>query len=226
MDEIREILSRLEERADPGHAQIHKKYHKSSLRFYGLRTPEMRKIAKDILPHYKDISEKTRFFKLCDRLWQEPFFETRMITAYLLSARLKFFEPKDFNCFYPMFKDCDGWAITDTLAIKVLGEFLLRFPRFHRETDKWRFDDHLWVRRAGILRFIALSRGKHEWSDNMEFILKFHLSESDFFIRKAIGWTLREWSKNHPRKVIEFVKQNENAISALSKKEALRKIPQ
>ncbi|MBD3223875.1 MAG: hypothetical protein GF313_04050 [Caldithrix sp.] len=220
--EMGRIVNVLESQKDEKQAAIHKNYHKSDLQFMGWTTPQMRQLASHLL---QERSTPQSFFDLCDALWQQPIFETRMLVTILFEKRIKqFFQAADFERFYPLLRDCDGWALTDNLAIKGLGAFLFRFPRYHAHVDGWKTDSHLWVRRAGILRFITPVRYKADWPSRMEAILIHHFAETDFFIRKAIGWTLREWSKLDPDRVRHFAFQNKEAMSALTFKEATRKI--
>jgi len=216
------IELRLRQLGNPEAAVQQKKYHKSGLEFLGLSIPQLR---REVSPVLKQIKDSREFFILCAGLWSREIYDLRQLTIFLLTRRLNYFDPQeDFPRFYKWFRDCDGWALTDSLAIPVFGEFLLHFPRFGEETDQWRYDSHLWVRRAGILRFITPFRHRLPWPENMETILQFHLDEPDFFIRKAIGWTLREWSALQPEKVLEFCRRNENLMSGLTRREAIRNI--
>ncbi len=218
---IDDVLQALKEKENPQQAEIHRNYHKSDLKFYGWKTPDMRKLAAEIV---KTLADREQFFDFTENLWQQPIFEARMIVNFMWAKRLKFFQESDFPKFYEHFKQCDGWAVTDMLAIPVFGEFLRKYPQFHSKADEWKSDGHLWVRRAGILRFITPVRHKEPWPERMEPILTHHLAESDFFIRKAIGWTLREWSKQEPESVRQFVERHKEAMAPLTYREAVRLI--
>ncbi len=219
---IDSIEHKLRQLGNPDAAAQQKKYHKSHLEFLGLSIPQLRREVSPILAEIKDSRE---FFITCAGLWSREIYDLRQMTIFMLAKRLKYFDPQeDFPRFYKWFCDCDGWALNDSLAIPVFGEFLLRFPQFRSEVDGWRSDSHLWVRRAGILRFITPVRHRLPWPEDMENILQFHLSETDFFIRKALGWTLREWSSLEPEKVSTFCHRNETIISGLTRREALRNI--
>ncbi len=218
---VNEILDILQNEANPPKAVIHQQYHKSDLKFYGWTTPEMRKLAGKIAG---TLTDRERFFELSEQLWRQPVFEARMMVNFIWAKRLKYFQEEDFPRFYEHFKQCDGWAVTDLLAIPVFGEFLRTFPDCHSEVDTWKTDVHLWVRRAGILRFITPVRHKEAWPLLMEGILIHHFPENDFFIRKAIGWTLREWSKIEPQRVRRFAERHKKSMAPLSYREAVRLI--
>lgn len=215
------IFAKLRKDSNPDQAKIHQKYHKSDIIFYGWKTPDMRRLGNETL---RAVPDRKTLLTLCEDLWKEPVFESRMIANFMLAQKVKWLMEMDFDQFHNWFKLADGWALTDMLAIPVFGEFLIRFPKFHKKVDDWKDDDWLWVRRAGILRFITPVRHKMNWPVELEPILIHHMPEKDFFIRKAIGWTLREWSKVEPMRVKAFSKKYRDALSPLSYREAVRNI--
>ncbi|MGD9897554.1 MAG: DNA alkylation repair protein [Calditrichaceae bacterium] len=218
---ISDVLESLSNMEDPVHAERHRAYHKSNLKFYGLKVPVMRKIAKKA---GKSISGRDDLLEFFRQLWTLESFETRSIAVFAMINHIDFLVSDDFHLFYPVFRKCDGWALTDYLATGVLGEFLWKYNSYSKNVDVWKSDDCLWVRRAGILRFISQARHESLWSKEMENIFSFHLKEENFFIRKAIGWTLREWAKNQPTKVMEYVEKNKTLMSGLTYREATKHI--
>ena len=215
------LLDTIKEQGNPHKAPIHKKYHKSDLTFYGWDTPDLRKLANRLA---KQITDNDTLFIYSAHLWASGIWDARMLSNFLLAKRLDLFTEEDFTRFYKWFRDCDGWAVTDMLAYPVLGDYLLRFPQFTAQVDQWKDDDHLWVRRAGLIRFITPVRRKAPWPDSMESVLRYHFREQDFFIRKAIGWVLREWSKREPQRVLTFCERYKDEMAPLSYREAVRNI--
>lgn len=215
------ILENIKAHQDPEQAAIHKAYHKSDLHFNGLKVPQMRKIASQSL---KLIKDEKQFFDLFYALWKIPDFETRSIAVFMLMKRIKWLHTEHFSMFYPLFRDCDGWALTDYLGIHVLGEFLRKYPPFDDDVDGWKTDNHIWVRRAGILRFITRAKHADPWPLRMEPILVHHLPEKNFFIRKAIGWNLREWGKKEKDLVARFIRKYRDDFSPLTYREATKHI--
>jgi len=215
------LLHTIKEDGNPEKAPIHKNYHKSELTFYGWDTPDLRKLATALA---KQIKDNDTLFIYSAHLWASEIWDARMLSNFLLAKRLDLFTEEDFNRFYKWFRDCDGWAVTDMLAYPVLGEYLRRFPQFIPQVDDWKEDDYLWVRRAGLVRFITPLRHKEPWPDNMERVLRYHFNEEDFFIRKAIGWVLREWSKREPQRVLDFCERHKDEMAPLSYREAIRNI--
>lgn len=213
------IIEQIRHNRDPEQAAIRKKYHKSDLIFNGLSVPLLRQIAADAL---REIRSSDELFRVFYELWQLREFETCNIAVFMMMKRIKWLDRDHFIIFYPLLRQCDGWVLTDYIGIKILGEFLRKFPEYHDHVDLWRKDDHLWVRRAGILRFIAMAKHKDPWPERMERVLLFHTPETNFFIRKVIGWNLREWARTDAPKVISFIKQHRNKMNALTFREATK----
>lgn len=217
-----ELIKKIKTEGNPAKAPIHQKYHKSDLQFFGWDTPDLRKIANQTA---KQITDNDTLFILTAHLWASEIWDARMLCNFILAKKIKLFTEEDFTRFYKWFKDCDGWAVTDLLAIPVFGEYLRQFDQFYEQVDEWKNDDHLWVRRAGLLRFITPVRHKESWPKRMEPIIIHHFPENDFFIRKAVGWLLREWSKIEPEKVRAFAEKHKAKMAPLSYREATRNLP-
>ena len=86
--------------------------------------------------------------------------------------------------------------------------------------ERWIMHDNMWLQRAAILHQLG-------WKEKTDEERLFHFClvrcrEEDFFIRKAIGWALREYARTKPSAVRSFVAKNSNSLSSLSRKEAMK----
>lgn len=117
-------------------------------------------------------------------------------------------------------RDTDWWDVLDPLAISLLGRALRGSGRVRERAEAWSASEHLWTRRAAIL--VQLSYKTATDTALLEDVLAAHLSEQDFFIRKAIGWALREYAKTNPAWALDFVARHDHEISALSRREGLK----
>ena len=115
------------------------------------------------------------------------------------------------------------WDLVDEIATHRLGSLLLSYPAEMRKTMlAWSRDRSLWKRRSSIICQITLKK-----KTNLELLyacIEPNLSDGDFFIRKAIGWALRSYVYTDPDEVVRYVRENENRLSPLSKREALRNL--
>lgn len=113
------------------------------------------------------------------------------------------------------------WDTVDALAVHAVGEVFKRHPAHIASwNERWIESDDLWLTRTAILF-------QNRWKDATDQALLFanidrHAAHTDFFIRKAIGWALREYGKTDPGAVLDFVRGRK--LSPLSEREALRNL--
>ena len=116
------------------------------------------------------------------------------------------------------------WDLVDEIATHRLGPLLLSHPAaMRRKMLDWSRDRSLWKRRSSIICQLTLKE-----KTDLELLyacVEPNLSDKDFFIRKAIGWALRSYVYTDPGEVARYVRENEIRLSPLSKREALKNIP-
>lgn len=115
------------------------------------------------------------------------------------------------------------WDCVDSIASHRLGELLRLYPaEMARVLRKWAVSDNIWKRRSAIL-----SQLHFKADTDLELLydcIRPSLSEKEFFLRKAIGWALRQYARTDAREVARYVREHENQLSPLSKREALKHI--
>jgi len=112
------------------------------------------------------------------------------------------------------------WDTLDWIAGKIMSLLILEHRELEGELIQWRVDENMWVRRASLLAHL-----KHKAYTNTTLLgetVVMLAHEEEFFIRKAIGWVLREYSKTDPVWVGAFVEMHENELSSLSKRESMK----
>lgn len=220
-----ELRSRLLAQADAAHAAYHKAYHKSPRRFFGLRTPQLTALLKACFPKRELLLQDK--LPLARELWESEWYEERVAAIWLLERLVAGLGPADLGWLHGMLAGCEGWGETDYLATRVLGPLALAHGHpVYREVRQWSADPLLWVRRAAILIHIQPARkqalaGDYAWPTFEE-----RLVEKEFFIRKAIGWTLRECCKHYPAEVRDFLLRVGDRASGLTFREAARGLPE
>jgi 3-methyladenine DNA glycosylase AlkD len=158
--------------------------------------------------------------RLVQELWSVPTFERRMAAAIVLEARADDLRSEDLSLIERLIRESRTWALVDVLSGDVVGEMGLRL-RFQRTLDRWARDDDFWIRRSSLLA--ELTPLKHgapfepfaRRADAM-------LEETEFFIRKAIGWVLRETSKKRPDEVYRWVAPRTHRASGVTMREAVK----
>lgn len=217
---VRTELARL---GMPEQAGVLHTYMKSTMPFRGVRAPQQTRVFRTIFAaHPLNSAEEWRATVLA--LWREAGFrEERYAALALLGAR----RYRDFRTLdvLPVYEELivtgAWWDLVDGVAIHRIGELLAQYPEPVRATMlAWSADADRWKRRAAILCQCA-RKGKTDQALLYACIAP-NLKDDDFFIRKAIGWALREYAKVQPAAVRQYVQAHADALKPLSQREALK----
>lgn len=212
------VMSRVRARADPARAQKEKAYLKSALHFHGLTLPTLHRIEREI----EDLVEEGQLRAVVQRLWAEPVHEPRVVAVELLERRARELGPDDLVWIEALLRDCHTWAYVDALAANVVGSIVQRHPEATEVLDRWIQDPDFWIRRSAMLALlIPLRQGRGDPARFFRYAGAC-LDEKEFFIRKAIGWVLRDMGRKRPELVAAFVATNASRMSGLTFREAIR----
>ena len=195
---------------------------KSAMPFYGINMPEVRATTRRVFDSTltcDELRETVRALWFGARRREE-----RYAVQILLSVRrhLACLGARDMPLLEEMVVRGAWWDLVDELTI-VIGDVLRRHPRQMRPLmRRWSTDSDLWKRRVSIL---CQLRFKHDTDLELLYAnIEPNLADRDFFIRKAIGWALRQYAWTDPDEVLRYVRQHESQLSGLSKREALKNI--
>lgn len=212
--------------ADPARAEGARAYMKSEMPFYGVGAVPMRKICKEVFAQYP-LAIESAWRNAALELWRKAEFrEERYVAIELTGA--KRYEPFQNLEALPMYEEMivDGawWDYVDAVAIHRVGKYLLRrHPREMRKTLlRWSRDENIWRRRTAILAQNTFKR-----DTDLEFLYRCiepSLASKEFFLRKAIGWALRQFAWTDPKEVVRYVRAHESELSPLSRREALKNV--
>lgn len=210
------IRSALREEADPSRAEGQQAYMKSGMPFLGVRTPDVRRIARAIAA---ETSEPGELLDLALELWDEASHrEERYAALGVLGVRPLTGDPALVPVVEHMVGTGRWWDYTDDLAHR-LAELLDARPDETAEIMRaWSVDEDFWMRRIAIISQL----GRRERVDEalLSDVIRPNLADREFFIRKAIGWALRDHARVAPRWVRQFA--DTHALSPLSRREALK----
>jgi 3-methyladenine DNA glycosylase AlkD len=228
-DEARRLATELEQRlialGTPERADKERAYLKSDLRHLGVSVPAIRKATVDLLREHPGF-ERQGATALAEALWSEPVHERRMAAVEVLDARSSLLQPEDLPLLERMVRESGTWALVDGLAASVLGALRERCPdAVEPALESWSRDPDLWVRRASLLAYlVALRSGGGDFeafarkADRM-------LEEREFFIRKAIGWVLRDTGRRQPELVTAWLEPRLERAAGLTVREAVKHLP-
>jgi 3-methyladenine DNA glycosylase AlkD len=206
---------------NPARAPSEKAYLKSDLEFLGVGLPEMRRIVRAVKQHDGELNRR-EVLALVRALWKTPVFERRMMVVLLLEAFQPLLQPADISMLERLIRQSKTWAFVDELAIAITGPLVERYPALLRVLDHWATDEDFWLRRSAMLALLRpLRRGRGDfprfgrYADRM-------LKEREFFIRKSIGWVLREAGKPLPDMVYGWLLPRAARASGVTVREAVK----
>jgi 3-methyladenine DNA glycosylase AlkD len=205
-------------------AEAEKRYLKSELDHFGVDVKALRAAIKDFSKGHPDLSRE-QLLALVDEIWDSSWHELRATAIGLLEAHVDLLIAKDAGRVERMIGEGASWAYVDWLAIRVAGPLASRYAAVRKRLDRWSRHDDFWLRRASMLALLLELRAGEGDFDRFARYASSMLGEKEFFIRKAIGWMLREISKKRPELTIGFVEQHLEELAGLTLREGIKRLP-
>ena len=201
----------------PERARQEKAYLKSDLIHYGVGVPAVRRVAKSVvaLDHPDLIS-------LVSALWDSPVYERRQVTVELLTVGRAQLVPTDMDLLERFLRESRTWALVDHLAEHVVGELVVLIEQLGSVLDRWARDSVFWIRRSAFLALLGPLRSGGGDFDRFSRYADSMLEEKEFFIRKAIGWVLRDTAKRRPDLVYEWILPRAARASGVTIREVVK----
>ncbi len=201
-----------------------KAYLKSTLRFWGADLPAIRAAVHEYCRAHPDLT-RAELHGIAEALYRADVHELRAAAIGVLECRRETLVGRDLPWLIELVRRSSSWAYVDWLAPKVIGDVIARDPRWRRYMEKWAKDESFWVRRAALLaEHDALRAGRGDFALWARLAAGM-LDEREFFIRKAIGWVLREVSKKRPALTYAFLREHRKRVSNLSLHEGAKYLP-
>jgi 3-methyladenine DNA glycosylase AlkD len=166
-------------------------------------------------------------FALADELWKVPLHERRMLAVVVLELYAEAMTPESLVRLEPFLRQAHTWAFVDGLAGDVAARVVLRHPDdplVDAVLRRWGADEDFWVRRSALLAHLHTvgRRGHFIGWERFSLLADSMLDEREFFVRKAIGWVLREAGKQRPVLVVGFLRPRTARVSGVTIREAVR----
>ncbi len=219
MNKYGEIKQRFESMEDKENASSMSKYMRNLFTFYGLPTPKRKALYKDIIKEEKQ--QKKIDWEFLDQCYEDEHREFQYVVCDYLIAMNDFLTYEDIPKIKTYAQTKQWWDTIDCLD-RVIGEIGLRDQRVDALMIEWSQDDDFWIRRIAIDHQLCRKEKTH--TELLEKILVNNFGSDEFFINKAIGWTLRDYSKTNPDWVRAFIDKYKDQMDKLSIKEASKYI--
>ena len=220
MNFVAQLEFDFEQKADRNIAEKQEAYLKNKFELFGLPTPLRKEIQKPFLLK-GNLPSKENLTQITTELWSKPQREFQYFAIDLNRKFIKKIEFQDIELFQLMITNKSWWDTVDLIATNLVGNYFKLFPeQIIPVTQKWMESGNMWLKRTCLIFQL-----KYKEEIDTELLTDYILllkDTKDFFINKAIGWILREYTRTNPEWVVDFV--NTYELSNLSKKEALRLI--
>jgi 3-methyladenine DNA glycosylase AlkD len=224
---VAELRSRLAEVGDPARAPDMQRYMKSSMPFRGVSSPVLKKLCREVYDAHR-LPDESSWIAAVRELWDEANYREERYAAVALTqhrAYRDFQQPRTLELYRHLVVTGAWWDHVDPIATRGVGGILAEHRRVSTPVvRRWAVDDDMWLRRTAIL-----SQLHHK--DRTDLQLLRHVIEvnlegtrhrSEFFVRKSIGWALRQQARVDPDWVLAFVDEHDERVSGLSRREALK----
>jgi 3-methyladenine DNA glycosylase AlkD len=219
---VAEVKAALRAAAEPERAPGMQAYMKSAMPYLGVRVPIVRRLTRAAAADHP-FADRGQLESAVRELWDGAAYREERYAATALCDTRSAQRLRE-SALLPLYRDLivDGawWDHVDELAHRV-GELLLAFPGDVRpELHNWTGADDRWLRRVSIICQLGARQATD--IDLLTEAIEANAAERDFFLRKAIGWALRDYARTDPAWVIRFVAAHQ--LSPLSQREALRHV--
>jgi 3-methyladenine DNA glycosylase AlkD len=222
---IEDMRRSLREVADPTKAPAMQTYMKSPMPYYGVPAPVTKRVFARVL-HDHPVEDRESWAATVRALWHDATHREERYGALALAGDrhyLAYQDPETLDLYRELVVTGAWWDVVDTLASHRVGPIL----RTHRDKVRpmivaWSTDPDMWLRRTSII--CQLGARETIDLDLLTACIEPNLADSEFFIRKAIGWSLRQHAWIDPAWVQDYVRLNEDRLSPLSRREALKNV--
>lgn len=210
-----QLFQLFEENRNEERARQMSAYMRNLFPFLGIQTPKRRELSREFL---KEARKKQAVdWEFVKRCWAKEEREYQYLALDYLKRMEKWLTARDTVKLKELALDKSWWDTVDVID-KLIGNIALNHPKINEKLLEWSVADNIWLRRIAINH----QRGRKEKTDTqlLEKVIVNNLGQTEFFIQKAIGWALREYSKTDPEWVRRFIKKHECKMAPLSIREA------
>jgi 3-methyladenine DNA glycosylase AlkD len=195
-------------------------YLKTDMPFYGVKRGIQKPLWREMKKRFAPES-RARWEEGVRTLWKLPHREEKYFALQLAHQHKQWLTPDALPLFERLIREGAWWDLVDELATLCVGGVVANEPEATLQVmDRWIDDDDIWVRRAAVLS--QLKRKDQTDEARLFRYCRDHLEEKEFWMRKAIGWALRQYAATAPEAVRDFLVTHREEMSGLTFREARR----
>ena len=219
----RTLREALRENANPEKAPGMQAYMKSEMPYLGVQTPALKAVCRKVFAAHP-IEAQKHWLDAILAIWRNADYREERYAAIRLGEHPDYEEFRTLaalSCYEEMIVDGAWWDYVDAIAPRLVGGLLTRYPEEMKGVMlEWAHSSDIWKRRTSIICQLKFKDATDV--DLLQACIEPSIDHTEFFLRKAIAWALREYAKTDPDEVIAYITENAHRLSMFSKKEALR----
>jgi 3-methyladenine DNA glycosylase AlkD len=221
-----ELVQALRRAADPAAARQARTYFKEPVQLLGVRTPEVRRLARDSYGRVKDAWGLSEALALCELLLNDPRLEVKIAALLVFERFATSFDPALLLKVRGWIEHgfCDCWAIIDCLCDSILWPLLTRYRGLVRQTRPWTSSPNRWLRRAAAVCLVRPARNGQMLDEAYDVALRL-CGDRDDLVQKATGWLLREAGKTDMARLQAFLRRHGPRLARTTVRYAIERFP-
>jgi 3-methyladenine DNA glycosylase AlkD len=221
---LAQIRQELKANTDEKTQKSFQRFFKEQVKYYGVKTETVGKIAKKYWVQVK-ILDKQVIFKLCEELYRSDYTEEAFIVSFWLPNYIEHLEPSDLATFKAWIERyINNWAKCDGFCNHTIGDLIQKYPETLAEVKSWAKSENRWLRRASAVSLIVPAKRGLFLEDALE-ICGVLLLDGDDMVQKGYGWLLKEESRKHPKEVFDYVVRNRRVMPRTALRYAVELLP-
>lgn len=206
--------------ADPDKALGMQAYMKTDMPFYGVQKPGRGPILRRLVDVYPP-TDRDEYQALVLGLWNLPHREEKYLALGVAQAHRGFVEPAALPLYRKLIVEGAWWDLVDEVATHLIRDLVVGYPEgTWPVVDRWIDHEDMWLRRTAIICQVG-AKDRTDSRRLFDFCVR-RSPDNEFFIRKAIGWALRDYARTDPVAVAEFAQGHREELSSLSFREATK----
>jgi 3-methyladenine DNA glycosylase AlkD len=200
------------------------RFFKEEVKYYGVKTETVGKVAKKHWSQVKALS-KQEIFQLCEELYRSDYTEEAFIVSFWLPNYIQQLAPTDL----PTFKGwielyINNWAKCDRFCNHTIGDLIQKYPEALAEVKSWAKSGNRWLKRASAVSLIVPAKKGMFLQDALE-ISDVLLLDGDDMVQKGYGWLMKEESRVHQKEVFDYVVKNRLVMPRTALRYAIELMP-
>lgn len=221
---LAQIREDLKANTDQQTQKSFQRFFKEQVKYYGVKTGTVGKIAKKYWNQVKTLDKQT-IFQLCEELYRSDYTEEAFIVSFWLPNYIEHLESSDLATFKTWIEQyINNWAKCDGFCNHTIGDLIQKYPESLSEVKSWAKSDNLWLKRAAAVSLIVPAKRGDFLQDAFE-ICDTLLTDENDLVQKGYGWLLKEESRKHQKEVYDYVVKNNKTMPRTALRYAIELMP-